>query len=144
MIKNNIRKKSERLLHSVLDIIIGILCVALVGAFAYTINMIYEEYAYGYSYSEDSFYYRLEDENFGGMVEMYHANEAAGVKPTEDMQEYYGVAKYFEAASYYKLYEAEGDQTRMEYYGERMDDALQEMGELKFLEEKILEKLKYK
>lgn len=138
----NKREKSPRsLLHVVMDVIIGFLCVCLVGAVVFTANMIYEDSYYGWQYSEDSFYYRMEDEAYGWMVEMYHANEAAGVEPTENMREYYGVARYFEAASYYKMYEGNQDTEKMLYYEEQMKDALEDMGELQFLEANIMEKL---
>ena len=125
-------KKSPMIL--LLDVVIGVLCVLLVGALAFTIASFRENYSY--SYEEDSFYWRLEEENFGQMVEMYYSNEAAGVKPTGDMLEYYGVAKYFEAASYYKLYQNE-DSEYARYYQEKMETAAEEMGELAFLTEKI-------
>lgn len=126
-------------LNLALDIVIGILCVVLVGAVAFAISSFWENYSY--SYSEDSFYYRLEDKSYGQMVEMYYTNEAAGVKPGEDMREYYGVAKYFEAASYYKIYREAGDLQKAQEYHEKMETALEEMEELKFVGDKICEKL---
>ena len=122
-----------------LDIIIGILCVMLVGAVAFAIHSFRENDSY--SYSECSFYYRLEEESYGQMVEMYYCNEAAGVKAGEDMREYYGVAKYFEAASYYKIYRESGDSEKARGYQEKMEQALQEMGELRFVGDMICEKL---
>lgn len=121
------------------DLLLGIMCVIVVGALAFAISMFREEYSY--HYTADSLYYRLEDEDFGSLVEMYYANEAAGVKADEDMKEYYGVARYFEAASYYKLYSQAQDGAKAEYYQTQMEEAKAQMGALSFLDEKILEKL---
>jgi len=121
------------------DLLLGIMCVIVVGALAFAISMFREEYSY--HYTADSLYYRLEDEDFGSLVEMYYANEAAGVKADEDMKEYYGVARYFEAASYYKLYAQVQDGAKAEYYQTQMEEAKKQMGALSFLDEKILEKL---
>lgn len=134
----NLRKKKSPL-HRVLDIIIGVLCVFIVLAAVLAIGMFKESWSY--SYETDSFYYRLQDEAFGQMVEMYYTNEAAGVKADEELQQYYGVAKYFEAASYYKAYQDVEDGQQMLKYQEKMELAEEEMGELDFLSEKIYEKL---
>ena len=58
-----------------------------------------------------------------------------------DLGEYYGVAKYFEAASYYKIYQESGDTVRANYQKEKMDAALEEMGDLSAEAERIKEKL---
>ena len=121
-----------------LDIVIGVLCVLLVGALFFAIASFRENASY--SYDEDSFYWRLEDGSFGQMVEMYYSNEAAGVEPTEDLLEYYAVAKYFEAASYYVLYQEDAPEYAG-YYQEKMETAAAEMGELAFLTEKIQKQL---
>lgn len=122
-----------------LDIIVGILCVITIGAGVFAFTSFKEDW--GYSFDADSFYYRLEDEDFGQMVEMYYANEAAGIDADEELKQYYGVAKYFEAASYYKAYqEAEDSEQALKYQG-KMQEAQNEMGELNFLSDRICEKL---
>lgn len=136
---NKIRQKRKSG-HLLLDIIIGLLCVITVGAGAFAIFSFGENYSY--SYEADSFYWRLEDEDFARMVEMYYANEAAGVEADEEMQQYYGVAKYFEAASYYKAYQEAQDLKNMELYYDKMESAMLEMNELDFLGETICKKLK--
>lgn len=121
------------------DLILGSMCVIVVGALVFAISMFREEYSY--HYSEDSLYYRLEEEDFGSLVEMYYANEAAGVKADEGMKECYGVARYFEAASYHKLYVQAQDVAKAEHYRTQMEEAKTQMGALSFLDQKILEKL---
>lgn len=136
---NNMIQRKKGPVNLVLDIIIGILCVIVVGAVIFVIASFKENYSY--SFEADSFYYRLEDEDYSQMVEMYYANEAAGIKADEKLQQYYGVTKYFEAASYYKVYQEAEDTRQMQIYSEKMADAQEEMGELDFLGEKICEKL---
>ena len=102
-----------------LDIVIGILCLALVGAAGFALDM-----------WQESFYYRLSDGDYGAMVEMYHYNEANNVKPDKSLRQYYAVAEYFEAASWYKVYSQSGDMHRAAGYEEAMARAEKEMGAL--------------
>lgn len=118
--------------HVILDLVIGFLCVVLVGTGIFAIQRFHEDWSF--SYDADSFYYRLQDEDFGQMVEMYHVNEAAGAKADEELMQYYGVAKYFEAASCYKAFQES-------IYLEKMNTAKEQMGELNFVSETICEKL---
>ena len=135
----NKMKQKKKFFHRLLDVIIGVLCVLIVGSGAFAVSMFNENF--GYSYDSDAFYWRLEDENFSQMVEMCYANEAAGVEADEELEQYYGVARYFEAASYYKMYQDADDSEQMNKYLERMENAKTLMGELSFLSEKIHEKL---
>ena len=129
---NNKRKNP---VHIVLDIVIGILCIALVGAGAFAVSMWQE--SFGWEYDADSFYYRLSDGDYGAMVEMYYSNESNNVKPDEELEMYYAVAKYFEAASWYKAYSEAGDSQWMVVYREAMDEAEAEMESLSMLAEDI-------
>lgn len=103
--------------------------------------MIRSFYYTNYSYSVDTFYYRLLEEDHPSMVRLYYENEENNVKEEGDLGEYYGVAKYFEAASYYKIYQESGDTVRANYQKEKMDAALEEMGDLSAEAERIKEKL---
>lgn len=122
---NNKRKNP---VHIVLDIVIGILCIALVGAGAFAVSMWQE--SFGWEYDADSFYYRLSDGDYGAMVEMYYLNEAYNVEPDEELNMYYGAARYFEAASWYKAYSEAGDDARAVAYRLTMDEAEAQMGAL--------------
>lgn len=129
----NKTKKSP--VNVVLDIVIVLLCLALVGAVAFAIDMYMESFAW--SYDADSFYYRLSDRDYGAMVDMYYSNESNNVKPDEELEMYYAVAKYFEAASWYKAYSEAGDSQWMTVYREAMDEAKAQMGSLNMLAEDI-------
>ena len=136
--KNRVNKKRKPV-HIILDIIIGVLCVCMVGAVIFTVNMLNEDL--NFSYDEESFYYRLSDEDYGQMVEMYHMNNAAGVKDGATLEQYYGIAKYFEAASFYKAYSEAGDTEQADKYLAQMQEAEKQMGRLAFEKGKICERL---
>lgn len=127
-------KKKNGLIKG-LDLLIGVLCVCLVGATAFAIHMFREDYSF--HYDEDSFFYRMEEENFGQMVEMYYSNEMAGVDMDGELSEYARIAEYFEAASWHRVYKEAGDEEKANFYWNRMDSALAGMGELVFVGEKI-------
>ena len=126
-------KKSP--VNIVLDIVIALLCLAFVLAVVFALDMYRESFAW--SYDADSFYYRLSDGDFGAMVEMYYYNESNNVKPDEELEMYYGVAKYFEAASWYKVYSEAGDSQWTAVYRQAMDEAEADMGSLNMLAEDI-------
>ncbi|MGN1146663.1 MAG: hypothetical protein ACI4R5_09455 [Acetatifactor sp.] len=88
-------------------------------------------------YKEESFVYRMQDESYMSMVEMYHTNAGLQLKSSKEAEEYYGVAQYYEAASYYKIFFEAGDVLRMEKYLQKMNEASEKMGELGFVTEKI-------
>lgn len=132
-------KRRRKPVHLILDIVIGIFSVLLVGAVVFTVKMINEDV--NFHYDVESFYYRLQDENYSNMVEMYHMNEEAGVKSDAELEQYYGIAKYFEAASYYRAYQEAGEMEQMKKYEAQMKNAEKEMGQLEFVSDQIDEKL---
>ncbi len=135
--KKKINRKKKPIII-ILDILIVVLTVCAVGAGVFAVNMLNETYAS--SYDTESFYYRLNDESYAQMVEMYYSNEMADVEADEELEQYYGVAKYFEAASYYVMYQKAGDQEKVIKYQEEMAEAKEDMGELAFVSDKIMSK----
>ena len=123
----------------VLDIVIGLLCVALIGAAAFAATSFYD--SFGFDYDADSFYYRLTDGDYSQMVEMYYYNEANGVKADSELRQYYAVAEYFEAASWYKAFDSAGDSARAAEYETKMADAGNDMGALSMVAEDIRQSL---
>ena len=132
------KRKTKSPIIIFLNIIIVLCCLGVVIA---AFSMIRSFYYTNYSYSVDTFYYRLLEEDHPSMVRLYYENEENNVKEEGDLGEYYGVAKYFEAASYYKIYQESGDTVRANYQKEKMDAALEEMGDLSAEAERIKEKL---
>lgn len=122
-----------------LDLAIGFLCIVLL----FSVIKMVQEFMYNYqvSYSANSFQYRLEEESYSNMVRMYYENQAANVKKSAQLQEYYAVALYFEAASYYKAYQETGDTARAQVQQEKMNECAENLGDFAFVRESIDEKL---
>lgn len=133
------KKKKQDIKIIILNIVIGVLVFFLFITGTYAL----EEFRYEFDngYKEESFIYRIRDEDYDEIVRMYHENQAYGVEFDEEGQEYYAVAKYYEAASFYKAFSKAGDTVRMERYLHKMQDAAAKMGAMSFTKEKIDEKL---
>jgi len=131
--------KRKNPVHLVLDIVIVLLCLALVGAAAFAVSMWQD--SFGWEYDADSFYYRLSDGDYGAMVEMYYLNEAYDVEPDEELDMYYGVARYFEAAGWYRAYSEAGGELRAAAYRQAMTAAEEQMGALSMVAVDIREVL---
>ena len=135
---NWIRAQSRQPKLLVLDIIIAGLTVF----FIFMIGFAVEEASYSYySYDEDSFFWRLESEDYAGMVNMYYTNAAVGKEEAEELQEYYGVARYFEAAADYKMYVEAGEMGLAEDAWAAMEAAYVQMGDFFMVKGKIDTKL---
>lgn len=97
----------------ILDIGIIILSIFFVISLLYAVHSVWEENKYSsYVYEADTFQYRLEDEDYQSMVEMYYSNQATGKANSKKYAEYYAVARYYEAAAMYKAYSEDGDSER--------------------------------
>lgn len=86
---------------------------------------------------ENSLLWQLESGDYPSMVEMMYLNEACGVKATETMKECYAVAEYFEAASYQRAYERDGQEEKAACYEKKMEDCRARMGTLAFTADDI-------
>ena len=137
--ENETRIARQNAINFILNFVIVILCIVTVICGCVAMHeLVYE---YSWTYDEDNFYYRIEDNDFYATVAMYHQNAAEGVKANNSMKEYYGVAKYFEAASLYRAFWETGDTARAEKQKVKMEEALPEMGGWHFLEDEIKEQL---
>lgn len=122
----------------VLDIIIAGLTVFLM----FMVGFAVEEMSYSYhTYDEDNFYWKLESEDYSGMVNMYYMNVAEGKGDAKELQEYYGVARYFEAAADYKMYVEAGETALAEHALSDMEEAYVQMGDFSMVKRKIDAKL---
>ena len=135
---NWIKVQSSQPKLFVLDIIIAGLTVFLM----FMIGFAAEEMSYSYNvYDEDSFYWRLESEEYSGMVNMYYMNVAAGKGDVKELQEYYGIARYFEAAADYKMYIENGEDELAQKALAKMETAYAQMGDFSMVKGKIDAKL---
>lgn len=133
-------KKDKKV--AILNLVIIILAVVLVMTMFSAISATYDAVTdYSYSNEEDDFIWRLEYEDYADLVRYYYNNCGSNGKEEENLQEYYNLAKYFEAAFHHKIYEESGDTVRAEKYKAIMDEVAAELGEFAFVTEKIDEKL---
>lgn len=137
------RNKQEQQTRDVkvflLNIVIGILIFLLIVGISYALGEWSDSKDRGYE--ENSFLYRMEDGRYDEMVRMYHENRALGITFDKEGQEYYAVAGYYEAASYYKAFTEAGDSARMEIYRRKMEAAAADMGAMSFVKSIIDAKL---
>lgn len=124
--ENNTQEKKYIRLKASLNILIVLLGILFVVVVFSTVKEFLDLYDNGYSI--DSFYARTNDADYAPLPEMYYINEAERVEANSQFQEYYGVAKYVEAASYYRMYSENNDMQRAEAYREKMEQALSQMG----------------
>ena len=135
---NWIKEQAKQPKLLLLDIIIAGLSVFLV----FMIGYVVEEVSYSFHYyDENGFYWRLESEEYASMVTMYYMNVAEGKENEKGLQEYYGVARYFEAASEYKMYTQAGKEELAKEALKVMEDAYMQMGDFSIVREKIHTKL---
>ena len=97
------RKKYSDSKIVICDVIIAILCIVLLFCIAGTTSEFYTTFHCSV-YPKNSFYYRLEDEDYSEMLRMYYENNNSDQKTDPELKEYYGIAKYYEAAVNHRLY----------------------------------------
>lgn len=135
---NWIKEQSKQPKLFVLDVMIAGLTVFLFMMIGFAVDE--ARYSRNY-YDEDSFYWRLESGEYASMVTMYYANVAEGKENVKELQEYYGVARYFEAASEYKMYIKVGRDDLAKEALKIMEEAYVQMGDFSMVREKIHTKL---
>lgn len=137
---NNVETKPK---SKVVNWILNILIIVAAFFFLITACVMIEAFADANfaMYSEDSFYYSIQNKNYAEMVGKQYANTMEGHEGNETMQEYYGVAKYYEAASLYKAYSVVGNEEQAAVFAEKMKQAEEEMGGWSIAKDSIHEQL---
>lgn len=123
-------KNKQKGVTKAVNMILNIITVVLSICFLMTVGVMIDEFyqAFTPGYSEDSFYYYITGEQYHSLVGAYHSNTQEGFQPNKDMKEYYGVAKYFEAASLYHAYQVAGNEEQAAFFAKKMEQAESEMG----------------
>lgn len=124
----------------VLNVIIAVLCFILVVMLAVFVQQIFD-YNRNYYPDETSFLYAVQEQDYPRLVDMMHRNQAAGVKTSDTYEECYAVARYYEAATYYKAYREAGNQKLASEKENIMKEQLLLMGQLSYAAEEINRKL---
>lgn len=137
--RNKTKLEGQRILKLIMNIAIAGLCFLVV---IFALVAVDEVWDLTYRKEDaDSFYYRLEDGEFYRMVDYYYDNITGGYEDAAELQEYYGVAKYYEAASFCKAFLESGDTVRAERELVKMEQALQQMGDWNIVEQDIKRQL---
>ena len=136
MNRRRTRPKSGRdVLFYIAVTILGLLLIGLILFFLYRLHETYHHY----TVEPNNILYTLNRGDYVSAWQDVQSNRAAG-KTGEKEPGYvlpYAVADYFEAASYYAVYEESGDTEKAADYREEMERAYEKMGELQFMAEEI-------
>ncbi len=97
--------------------------------------------AFGYNYDADSFYYKLQSENYRDMVQARYHNIMNGHNGNATLKEYYGVAEYYEMASLYKAYTVAGNEEMATHFQNKMQEAEKRMGDWNITKDSIHKQL---
>lgn len=137
------QNKGTKIGHKTVTMILNVLMILLCFVLVITCVLVTKEVKDGYtSYAdEDTFYYAIKAENFSYVVDSYHRNVVSSNGDKKSLLEYYGVAKYFEAASLYHAYDTVGNEEMAERFKKKMDMAVAEMGSWAVAKEPIDKKL---
>lgn len=133
--ENQIRQSRQKVIIWIMNIVIVVLCLLAVLMGYVAVRNLRE--VFSAPATEDSMFYCVDAGDFHYMVERYHRNEEGGFKGSKAMQEYYGVARYYEAASLYRAFEEAKDTERAEREKTRMEEALAQMGTWAVVKEEI-------
>lgn len=117
----------------VLSILLGISLVGLIAEVRWV--------GYDYTRDESDFWYYIDKEFYGQVVDYRWENEALGIKKTAELEQCYAVADYFEAASLYKVALYHNDTEKMEQYVTTMKESYSKMDDVSYLAENINDKL---
>lgn len=132
--RERFREESRHIVLLLLDIAVAVMCVIVIGSLWRTVSEFY--IILDQNYVANSFYYRIQDENYALLSEMTWSNRMYGRGEKEDFQEYYAIADYYDAAVQYYMCRKEGDTTGAERWQEKMKDAESRMGDLKLKRKK--------
>ena len=108
-----------------LNIVIAILCVLIMVTGARTVSE-FITLSRPDSIDESDYDWYLDIKNYNALWRAYYSDETH----TEDKEEYYALAQYYEANIFHKAFVHTGDMERAEKYAERMERAEEKMGGL--------------
>lgn len=124
--ENKTKNETQKIVKWVLNSIIVAVSVFFIIMVVLMIEEVY--HAVTPLYGENNFSYSVNNERYCEMVGNYYHNTLAGFEGNKTMKEYYGVAKYYEAASLYHAYTEVGNVEMAEHFLQKMEQAEGEMG----------------
>lgn len=127
---------------AIMNIVIAVLSVGLAITLIMTVHSFWETMRV-YTHTETSLLYQLQDEEYMALLDDMYDNEAKGVHATKDMEKCYAVARYYEAAVAYKMYQEAGLEEALRYKT-TMEEQRELMGEFEYAADNIDKKLELK
>lgn len=136
-------KKAKNNKVKVVNWVLNILIVIATFFFLMTAGVMIEEFRFVTTpiHSENSFYNAMQAENYSTMIGNQYRNTLEGHEGNKTMQEYYGVAQYYEAASLYRAYTVVGNEEQAADFLKKMEAAEKEMGGLSIVKDSIHKQL---
>lgn len=126
-------------LDKILSIAIKVLIVVFAIIVLFLLFAIKDDIRTGYdaSYFHDD----VVNSRYYEMLYAHAYNIEIDKKTTKELEEYYAVAGYFEAASLYKAYGIYGDEELVNFYEDKMNDFEKSMGSLASVKQDINKQL---
>ncbi len=134
------RNKGQNVVKWILNALIVVMCFFFLLTAAMMVESCFDAYSQPYK-NEDMFYYQVEEERYSYLINCYYRNTFSGFEGNADEQEYYGIAKYYEAAVLYRAYDVYGREEWADKFLERMEAAEEDMGGWDITREPIHEQL---
>ena len=132
---NQKRSKRQNIMLIGMNIVIGALCLILLGRVVSMIESVV--YACGRSVNVRQLERDVRYDDFANLLGDYYTDMTTGARTNAEIKEYYGVAKYYEAMFWYKAYMETGDQERASEELKKAEEAYEEMGSWNLLAESI-------
>lgn len=132
---NQKRSKRQNIMLIGMNIVIGALCLILLGRVVSMIESVV--YACGRSVNAGQLERDVRYDDFANLLGDYYTDMTTGARTNAEIKEYYGVAKYYEAMFWYKAYMETGDQERASEELKKAEEAYDEMGSWNILAESI-------
>lgn len=137
--KNKFKLAKQKSLEMALNVVIIFLVLILVIVTIVAAKS-FKDAVY-HHYDTSSFSYDLGYKDYSGMVYKYYQNKVADYQGNREIQEYYGVARFYEAATIYKAYATMEDSANMTFFKNKMKLAEAEMGDWIILKDDIMKEL---
>ena len=137
---NQKRSNRQKIMLIGMNIVIGVLCLVLFGRVVSMMESIV--YACGRSVNVGQLGRDVRYDDFASLLGDYYTDVTTGARTNTEIEEYYGVARYYEAMLWHRAYTETSDQERAAEELKKAEEAYEEMGSWNLLAEfieKILE-----
>lgn len=132
---NQKRSKRQNIMLIGMNIVIGALCLILLGRVVSMIEAVV--YACDRSVNVRQLERDVRYDDFANLLGDYYTDMTTGAHTNTEIEEYYGVARYYEAMLWHRAYTETSDQERAAEELKKAEEAYEEMGSWNLLAESI-------